>query len=153
MGKRYPAVAIALLCCLVLLTERPAAAAAERQPGAQPESRPESPETEVQGVLINQTRSAAGQAFYAGFFTVWAARDQEGLYSLVITEKPSPQNAGASHITVSYENVPVFSRTIAFNVGKARAVGEAATEYVFNRIIEVEVGREVENPDLAASGY
>jgi hypothetical protein len=108
---------------------------------------------ESQGILINQTRSVSGQAFYSGFFTVWQARDPEGVFSLLISEKPYLQNAGSSLISISYDNVVIFRQVIQLNAGKARTAGENATEYVFSRVIQAETDREVSNPDMALSGY
>lgn len=116
-------------------------------------SLPVSADVELPGVLINQTRSVAGQAFYSGFYQYWQARDPEGIYSLVINEKPMPQSVGSSLMSVMYDDTVVFRRAIIFNNSKAEKAGQDATEYVFSRVVQVEADREIKNPDMAQSGF
>lgn len=105
-------------------------------------------EVELQGLLLNQTRTFAGQAFYTAFVDSWQVYDPDSRYSLVVTERPSARTG--SQITVRYGDQVVYQQVLHFNASRAQKAGQAATAQVFERVMNAEV-EEVfgQNPDMA----
>ncbi|RZU46954.1 curli production assembly/transport component CsgE [Fluviicoccus keumensis] len=99
------------------------------------------------GLLLNETRTFAGQAFYNAFTETWRALDPAGQYSLVISERPSARTG--SQITVRYGTEEVYRQFIHFSAERAARAGRAAPGPVFDHIASGEVDELFVNPDLA----
>lgn len=108
---------------------------------------PVSAEVELRGLLLNQTRTFAGQAFYRAFVDGWLALDSDNSYSLVIVERPSARNG--SQITVKYAEQVVYQQFIHFNANRAQRAGQNAPASVYNKVVAADVEEIFSNPDLA----
>lgn len=102
---------------------------------------------ELHGLLLNQTRTFAGQSFYKAFVEGWQELDPESSYNLVIIERPSARSG--SQITVKYADQVVFQQFIHFNANKAQRAGQLAPGFVYNKVISADVDELFANPDLA----
>ena len=98
------------------------------------------------GLLVNQTRTFAGQEFFSAFAEQWQGYDPDSRYSIVITERPSARTG--SQITVTYIGAVVYQRFISFNATFARHAGQEATMVAFNAVTAAELDRQLPDPDL-----
>lgn len=103
------------------------------------------------GLLLNETRTFAGQAFYAAFVETWRALDPAGQYALVISERPSARSG--SQITVRYGGEAVYRQFIHFSAERAARAGRNAPGPVFDHIASAEVDELFVNPDLAPDEF
>lgn len=101
---------------------------------------------ELRGLLLNDTRTFAGQAFYRAFIDQWQIYDTAGQYNLVISERPSARTG--SQIQVRYGDKVLFQRFIHFNPTRAEKAGKEATGIVFERVTQEEVNQLFPDPDL-----
>lgn len=108
---------------------------------------PVSAEVELKGLLLNQTRTFAGQAFYKAFVDAWLTIDPDNAYTLVISERPSARNG--SQITVKYADQVVYQQFIHFNASRAQRAGQAAPAAVYDKVVSADVEELFTNPDLA----
>ena len=98
------------------------------------------------GLLINETRTFAGQEFFSAFAQSWQAYDPDSRYTLVILERPSARTG--SQMTVTYGSGIVFQRFIGFNSAVARRVGAEASAGAFNAVMAAELDKQLPDPDL-----
>lgn len=98
------------------------------------------------GLLINETRTFAGQEFFNAFAAVWQGYDPDGRFTLVINERPSARTG--SQLTVTYGNTVVFRRFIGFNSAQARRAGDEASGAAFGAVMAAELDRQLPDPDL-----
>jgi curli production assembly/transport component CsgE len=108
---------------------------------------PVSAEVELRGLLLNQTRTFAGQAFYKAFVDTWLTLDTDSIYSLVITERPSARNG--SQMIVKYADQVVYQQFIHFNANRAQKAGQIAPASVYDKVVSADVEEIFVNPDLA----
>lgn len=108
---------------------------------------PVSAEVELRGLLLNQTRTFAGQAFYKAFVDGWLTLDTDNTYSLVITERPSARNG--SQMIVKYADQVVYQQFIHFNANRAQKAGQLAPSYVYDKVVSADVEEMFTNPDMA----
>jgi curli production assembly/transport component CsgE len=110
-------------------------------------SMPALAEVELRGLLLNQTRTFAGQAFYKAFVDTWLTLDADNIYSLVITERPSARNG--SQMIVKYADQVVYQQFIHFNANRAQKAGQIAPASVYDKVVSADVEEIFVNPDLA----
>jgi curli production assembly/transport component CsgE len=110
-------------------------------------SMPALAEVELRGLLLNQTRTFAGQAFYKAFVDSWLTLDSDNTYSLVITERPSARNG--SQMIVKYADQIVYQQFIHFNASRAQKAGQMAPTYVYDKVVSKDVEEMFANPDMA----
>ena len=123
--------------CLILICMCMAAAPAATRAGD---------DIDTPGLLINQTRTFAGQEFFSAFAEQWQGYDPDSRYSIVITERPSARLG--SQISVTYGGATVYQRFISFNAAVARRAGQDATQTAFNAVTAAELDRQLPDPDL-----
>ncbi|PTQ87379.1 CsgE family curli-type amyloid fiber assembly protein [Agitococcus lubricus] len=105
-------------------------------------------DVELNGLLLNQTRTFAGQAFYVAFVDNWQVLDSQGQYNLVIVERPSARSG--SQISVKYGEQIIYQQVLHFNAQKAQRAGQAAASVVFERVMNEQVEQVLStNPDMA----
>ena len=104
-------------------------------------------EVELRGLLLNQTRTFAGQAFYKAFVDTWLTLDADNNYSLVITERPSARNG--SQMIVKYADQVVYQQFIHFNANRAQKAGQGAPAFVYDKVVSKDVEEVFANPDMA----
>lgn len=103
---------------------------------------------DVGGLLINQTRTLAGQEFYRAFTTVWQAYDPDSVYTLVVEEKAGLRN-GSQIVVLAYDK-PVYRSFINFNPRKAAERGQEAAGLVFGLVQGAQLDSLLGDPDLGA---
>lgn len=101
---------------------------------------------EISGLLVNQTRTFAGQEFFSAFSSAWQVYDPNGRYTLVILERPSARTG--SQITVSSGGNLLFQRFIGFNARVAGRAGRDASNQTYGALLAAELDRQLIDPDL-----
>lgn len=89
-------------------------------------------DVDLSGILINETRTAAGHFFYTEFSTDWANYDTTGQYTLSVTERPSIMTA--SQITIKFAGRPVFQHFISTKQDENRKMAQLAAQVVSHSI-------------------
>lgn len=101
---------------------------------------------EVSGLLVNETRTFAGQEFFSAFSSAWQVYDPDGRHTLVIRERPSARTG--SQISVSTGANLLFQRFIGFNARVAGRAGRDASGQAYNALLAAELDRQLIDPDL-----
>lgn len=103
-------------------------------------------------VVINQTRSAAGQEFYRLFAAQWADYSFGRAPSLRIFELPSARFG--SQITIYMSNAKVMQAFLPFNHDRIRALATQASALTAQRVAEVQANALFgSEPDLGPDEF
>lgn len=102
----------------------------------------------VDGILVNQTITVAGQEFHAAFAAIWSDKPGVGAYAIVIRERPSA-GRGTS-IEVEHANRPLFRAFLPPARAQIRALAEEAVESAYAAALDSQVQHLLPgDPDLA----
>lgn len=101
------------------------------------------------GLVIDETRTFAGQQFYKAFNALWQAYDPDSVYTLVIQERPSARTG--SQITVVCYGKPMFQRFVSFNARKAADAGQDAAGTVFYAVQSAQLESMLGDPDFGSN--
>lgn len=103
---------------------------------------------DIPGLLLNETRTFAGNQFFTAFASAWQAYDPNGVYTLVMRERPTGRTV--SQISVVRNGVVLFQRYIGISARAAERAGRDASAAVFQSLMSAELDRQVVDPDLGA---
>lgn len=120
---RWPRAGV--LACVVLAIALPAAA---QQP-----AKVTPPSDGVEGIIVNATITAAGQAFFREFTEVWRDKPDGDTYNLDIVERPSRRFG--NQIWVAFGQKRVFQGYLPVKLERVRALSEQAAETAYANII------------------
>jgi curli production assembly/transport component CsgE len=131
-------ISTALLACLLV------AGATHAQSGAfNPVER-----QSMDGLLVNQTITVAGQAFHSAFAAAWSDKPEMPGYGLAIRERPSARRGTA--IEVEHANHVVFRAWLPPARSQIRPLAEQAVEQVYENAVAAQVQQLLRDDDLAA---
>jgi len=106
---------------------------------------------DIPGLLLNETRTFAGNQFFTAFASAWQAYDPNGVYTLVMRERPTGRTV--SQISVLRNGVVMFQRYIGINARAAERAGRDASAAVFQSLMSSELDRQLVDPDLGADEF
>lgn len=109
------------------------------------------PETEIDGLLIDETRTKAGHDFYELLFSVWEAPIEAGSYIIRIQEKPYRVTVTMLEVWVNEELVinTVLQPRHEIIEELAASVNNSLQEYLINYS---QIMRQMESEDQAGTG-
>lgn len=87
----------------------------------------------VEGIIVNATITAAGQAFFRDFTELWREKPDGDTYNLDIVERPSRRFG--NQIWVAFGQKRVFQGFLPIKLDRMRALGEQAVETTYANII------------------
>lgn len=106
---------------------------------------------DIPGLLLNETRTFAGNQFFTAFASAWQAYDPNGIYSLVMRERPTGRTV--SQISVLRDGVVLFQRYIGISARAAERAGRDASAAVYQSLMTSELERQLVDPDLGADEF
>jgi curli production assembly/transport component CsgE len=101
---------------------------------------------DVGGVVIGQTMTMAGRAFYDSFALAWSEKDAAGSFTVAITERPTARLG--SEVFVDYGNRRVFQMFLPPNRTLIPAIGTNAAAQVYQAILDYQLAQFFGDPDL-----
>lgn len=144
IGRGAPRSGVALA---LLITSLVAIAPMPTHAGAAAEA-----ELSLGTVVINQTRSAAGQEFYRLFAAQWADYSFGRAPSLRVFELPSARFG--SQITIYMSNAKVMQAFLPFNHDRIRSLAAQASALTAQRVAEVQANALFgSEPDLGPDEF
>lgn len=105
------------------------------------------PEEPYGGMVVNQTITFIGRAFYDYFVAAWQEIPMTERYMLSIQEWPSAR--WGSRIRVEYAQRPVFQAFLPPARANIKAISELAVEIAYHKTVDTEIQRLLfRDPDL-----
>ena len=101
---------------------------------------------DVGGVVIGQTITLAGRAFYDSFASAWSEKDETGDFTVAITERPTARLG--SQVFVDYGNRRLFQMFLPPNRTLIPAIGTDAAAQVYQAILDYQLAQFFGDPDL-----
>ncbi|EJM25189.1 Curli assembly protein CsgE [Pseudomonas sp. GM21] len=101
---------------------------------------------DVGGVVIGQTITMAGRAFYDSFAIAWSEKDEAGNFTVAITERPTARLG--SQVFVDYGNRRLFQMFLPPNRTLIPAIGTNAAAQVYQAILDYQLAQFFGDPDL-----
>lgn len=99
------------------------------------------------GLVVGQTVTLAGRAFYDSFAAAWQELDEPGRFNVAISERPTARLG--SQVFVDYGNRRLLQMFIPPNRALIPAIGAEAAAQVFQAILDYQVAQVFGDPDLA----
>lgn len=106
---------------------------------------------EVGGIVTGQTITTAGKAFYDGFAAAWREQDEQGRFTVSISERPSAR--WGSQVFVDYGQRRLFRTFLPPNRERIRAIAAQAAGLVLQSIIDAQVAQLFGDPDLGRDEF
>ena len=101
---------------------------------------------DVGGIVIGQTMTLAGRAFYDSFASAWRDKDEEGTFTVAISERPTARLG--SQVFVDYGNRRLFQMFLPPNRTLIPAIGADAAAQVYQAILDYQLAQFFGDPDL-----
>jgi curli production assembly/transport component CsgE len=102
---------------------------------------------EVGGLVVGQTVTMNGRAFYDGFASTWAELDEAGRFGVSVTERPTARLG--SQIFVDYGNRRMVQIALPTNRSQIPAISAEIAAQVYEGILNYQVAQVFGEPDLA----
>ncbi|WP_213878956.1 CsgE family curli-type amyloid fiber assembly protein [Pseudomonas sp. dw_358] len=99
------------------------------------------------GLVVGQTVTMNGRAFYDGFASAWSEKDEAGRFTVSVTERPTARLG--SLIYVDYGNRRMLQVSLPTNRSQIPALSAAVAAQVFEGILNYQVAQFFGDPDLA----
>jgi curli production assembly/transport component CsgE len=109
-------------------------------------TRPALTRLEPGGLVVGQTVTQNGRAFYDSFATAWAEKDQDGRFSVSVTERPTARLG--SQIFISYGNRKMLQVALPPNRSLVPALGADTAGQVFQAILDYQLAQFFGDPDM-----
>jgi curli production assembly/transport component CsgE len=101
---------------------------------------------EVGGLVVGQTVTQNGRAFYESFATAWAEKDEAGRFTVSVIERPTARLG--SQIFVDYGNRRMVQLFLPPNRSLIPALGADVAAQVFQGILDYQLAQFFGDPDL-----
>ena len=106
---------------------------------------------EIDGLVINDTRTKIGQDFYENFYTTWEAPPQSKNYTIFIAEKAA--GSWGTWILVSINETLVYQNRITPRLEEIENAVQYAVSYTANFLINYEENqKQLAGDDMKGSG-
>lgn len=101
---------------------------------------------EVGGLVVGQTVTQNGRAFYDSFATAWSEKDEAGRFTVSVVERPTARLG--SQIFVSYGNRRMLQVALPPNRSLVPALGAEVASQVFQSILDYQLAQFFGDPDM-----
>ncbi|CAG8868755.1 hypothetical protein PS627_03138 [Pseudomonas fluorescens] len=101
---------------------------------------------EVAGLVMGQTVTLQGRAFYDSFSAAWNELDESGRFTVSVIERPTARLG--SQVFVDYGNRRLLQLFLPPNRAQIPALGANAAAQVFQAILDYQVAQFFGDPDL-----
>lgn len=101
---------------------------------------------EVAGLVVGQTVTQNGRAFYDSFATAWAEKDESGRFTVTVIERPTARLG--SQMFVDYGNRRIVQVFLPPNRALIPALGADAAAQVFQAILDYQLAQFFGDPDM-----
>ncbi|MFF7709958.1 CsgE family curli-type amyloid fiber assembly protein [Pseudomonas sp. NPDC007930] len=101
---------------------------------------------DVGGLVVGQTVTMNGRAFYDSFASAWSEKDEAGRFSVSVTERPTARLG--SQVFINYGNRRMMQLFLPANRSQIPALGAEAAEQVFQGILDYQLTQFFGDPDL-----
>jgi len=101
---------------------------------------------DVGGLVIGQTITLAGRAFFDSFASAWREKDEAETFTVSITERPTARLG--SQVFVDYGNRRLFQTFLPPNRTLIPAIGADAAAQVFQAILDYQLAQFFGDPDV-----
>lgn len=106
---------------------------------------------EIDGLVMNETKSKIGQDFYEMFFTRWHAPSNAKNYSLTISEKGA--GAWGSWVLIQVNETVIYQNRLKPNTLEIEEAAQSAISIVYNYLVNYEeYKKQLSGDDLKGSG-
>ncbi len=106
---------------------------------------------EIDGLLINETKTKIGQDFYEFFFNFWQAPENAKDFTLFVSERPTG-NSG-SWIWVNVNETTVFQNRLTPKADLIEETAQSAVSIVTNYLINLDQNqRQLAGDEMAGTG-
>lgn len=102
--------------------------------------------SDVGGLVIGQTITLAGRAFYDSFAVAWNEKDEGGHFTVAITERPTARLG--SQVFVDYGNRRLFQTFLPPNRSLIPTIGATAAAQVYQAILDYQLAQFFGDPDM-----
>lgn len=102
---------------------------------------------EVGGLVVGQTVTMNGRAFYDGFASAWAEMDEAGRFNVSITERPTARLG--SQMFIDYGNRRMVQLALPTNRSQIPALSAEIAAQVYEGILNYQVAQVFGDADLA----
>jgi len=106
---------------------------------------------EVGGLVVGQTMTMAGRAFYDAFASAWTDKDENGRFTVSISERPTARLG--SQVFVDYGNRRMFQTFLPPNRALIPAIGADAANIVYQAILDNQLAQFFGDPDLGRDEF
>lgn len=101
---------------------------------------------EVGGLVMGQTVTLGGRAFYDGFAAAWRDLDEQGRFTVAISERPTARLG--SQVFVDYGNRRLLQLFLPPNRTLIPALGADAAAQVYQAILDYQLAQFFGDPDM-----
>jgi curli production assembly/transport component CsgE len=105
----------------------------------------------MDGILVNQTITVAGQEFHGAFAALWSDKPDIPGYGLAIHERPSARRG--TTIEVEHANRVVFRAWLPPARSQIRPLAEQAVDLVYESAVAAQVQQLLHDDDLAPDEF
>jgi curli production assembly/transport component CsgE len=135
-----------VLPCLLLLHGAAAAAPATAA------DRGAASDDTIDGIIVNQTVTVAGQEFHAAFAALWSDKPSLPNYAIAVRERPSASRG--TTVEVEHGNQTIFRAVLPPARSQVRALAGQAVELVYEDAMNAQVQRLMRpDDDLAPDEF
>ena len=106
---------------------------------------------EVGGLVVGQTMTVVGRAFYDSFASAWSDKDESGRFTVSISERPTARLG--SQVFVDYGNRRMFQTFLPPNRSLVPAIGADAATLVYQAILDYQLAQFFGDPDLGRDEF
>jgi curli production assembly/transport component CsgE len=106
---------------------------------------------EVGGLVVGQTMTMAGRAFYDSFADAWSEKDETGRFTVAISERPTARLG--SQVFVAYGNRVLFQTFLPPNRTLIPAIGADAAGMVYQAILDYQLTQFFGDPDMGRDEF
>lgn len=101
---------------------------------------------EVGGLVVGQTMTLAGRAFYDSFALAWSEQDEAGRFGVAISERPTARLG--SQVFVDYGNRRLLQMFLPPNRSLIPDMGAQAAAQAYQAILDYQLSQFFGDPDM-----
>jgi curli production assembly/transport component CsgE len=106
---------------------------------------------DVGGLVMGQTVTLGGRAFYDSFAAAWGEMDEAGRFTVSVVERPTARLG--SQVFVNYGNRRMLQMFLPPNRTQIPAIGAEAAAQVFKSILDYQIAQFFGDPDMGRDEF